>query len=103
LKKVTMMIATILSLYSLSFLVYGCSGNLANFTVHAQSDLQTIKHRDLMIDLGKGVKTDAQLTYPAVGKGPFPGILLIPGSGAADKNETLGYIHKNGPEPSTPF
>jgi uncharacterized protein len=98
-----MMIATILSLYSLSFLVYGCSGNLANFTVHAQSDLQTIKHIDLMIDLGKGVKTDAQLTYPAVGKGPFPGILLIPGSGAADKNETLGYIHKNGPEPSTPF
>jgi hypothetical protein len=24
-----------------------------------------------MIDLGNGAKTDAQLTYPAVGKGPF--------------------------------
>jgi alpha-beta hydrolase superfamily lysophospholipase len=39
--------------------------------------------------LGNGLKTIAQLTYPAVGKGPFPGVLLIVGSGAHDKNETL--------------
>lgn len=101
-KKVTLMIATILSLYSISFLVYGSSG-AANFTVYAQSDLQTLKYRDMVIDLGNGVKTDAQLTYPAAGKGPFPGVLLIHGSGANDKNETLGYVHKNGPEPTKPF
>ena len=55
----------------------------------AQQDIQTIKHRDLVIDLGNGLKTNAQLTIPAEGKGPFPGVLLIPGSGAVDMNETL--------------
>ena len=66
------------------------SGN--NFTVLAQQDLETIKYRDLVIDLGDGIKTNAQLTFPAVGKGPFPGVLLVHGSGAQDKNETLGFI-----------
>jgi pimeloyl-ACP methyl ester carboxylesterase len=42
-----------------------------------------------VIDLGDGVKTNAQLSYPAIGKGPFPAVLLIPGSGAVDMNETL--------------
>jgi uncharacterized protein len=45
-----------------------------------------------VIDLGNGIKTNAQLTLPAVGKGPFPGVLLIHGSGAEDMNETAGYI-----------
>ena len=86
--KITTTIATILSLYSISFLVYGTGVT----TAYAQSDLQTIKYRNLVIDLGNGVKTNAQLTYPAIGKGPFPGILLVPGSGAADMNETVGFI-----------
>src|SRR5438270_4695636 len=68
-----------------------------------QQYIQTIKYRNLVIDLGKGVKTNAQLTLPAIGKGPFPGVLLIAGSGAQDKNETLGFVHKNGPKPPTPF
>lgn len=58
----------------------------------AQSDLQLVKHRDLEIDLGDGVTTKAQLSYPAIGKGPFPGVLLIQGSGANDMNETGGLI-----------
>ena len=61
----------------------------------AQQYIQTIKYRNLVIDLGNGVETNAQLTYPAVGKGPFPG--------AQDKNETLGFVHKNAPKPPTPF
>ena len=69
----------------------------------AQQYIQTIKNRNLVIDLGNGVKTNAQLTFPAVGKGPFPGVLLIVGSGAQDKNETLGFVHKNGPKPPTPL
>ena len=48
----------------------------------AQPYTQTIKYRNLVIDLGNGLKTKAQLTVPAVGKGPFPGVLLVPGSGA---------------------
>src|SRR5881296_999163 len=69
----------------------------------AQSSVQTIRFRNLVIDLGNGIKTNAQLIYPAVGKGPFPGVLLIHGSGANDKNGTLGFIHKNGPKPLTPL
>jgi uncharacterized protein len=97
--KITIMISTILSLFAISFLVYGNS--TTNLTVYAQSYLQTIKHRNLVIDLGNGVKTNAQLTYPTIGKGPFPGVLLIHGSGANDKNETLGHVYKNGPKPPT--
>src|SRR3989442_13496363 len=55
----------------------------------AQQYIQTIKYRNLVIDLGNGVKTNAQLTFPAVGKGPFPAVLLVPGSGAVDMNETV--------------
>src|SRR5690349_17301654 len=69
----------------------------------AQQYIPTIKYRSLVIDLGNGVKTNAQLTYPTVGKGSFPGVLLIHGTGANDKNETLGFVHKSGPKPITPF
>ena len=55
----------------------------------AQSDIQTVKYRNLTIDLGNGVTTNAQLSYPATGNGPFPAVLLIHGSGALDMNETL--------------
>jgi dipeptidyl aminopeptidase/acylaminoacyl peptidase len=50
-------------------------------TVHAQSDLQTTKYRNMVIDLGNGLKTNARLNLPANGDGPFPGVLLIHGSG----------------------
>jgi uncharacterized protein len=86
-------VAIVLSLCAISFLVYGSSATTP--TVNAQSDLQTIKYRNLVIDLGNGVKTNGQLTLPAVGKGPFPGVLLIHGSGAEDMNETAGYIRIN--------
>ena len=58
----------------------------------AQQYIPTIKYRNLIIDLGNGVKTNAQLTLPTIGNGPFPGVLLIAGSGAQDNNETLGFV-----------
>jgi uncharacterized protein len=61
-------------------------------SVHAQSDLQTTRHRDMVIDLGNGLKTNARLNLPATGNGPFPGVLLIPGSGPVDMNETIGAV-----------
>ena len=54
-----------------------------------QPFIQTVKNRDLVIDLGNGIQTNAQLTIPAVGNGSFPSVLLVPGSGAIDMNETL--------------
>jgi uncharacterized protein len=99
--KITVLTAIIISLCAISFLVYGSSA--MNFTVYAQSNLQTIKYRNLVIDLGNGVKTNAQLTLPAIGKGPFPGVLLIAGTGALDKNGTSGFVHKNGLNPYTPY
>jgi len=50
----------------------------------AQQYIQTIRYRNLVIDLGNGVKTNAQLSFPVIGKGPLPGILLVPGAGPAD-------------------
>ena len=69
----------------------------------AQQYNQIIKSKNLVIDLGSGLKTNAQLTLPAIGKGPFPGVLLIPGTGAVDMNETLGFVHENSPKPTAPF
>ena len=85
--KVLLILSIILSLYSLSFIL---SGN--NFTILAQQDLETTKYRNMVIDLGNGLKTNTQLTIPAVGKGAFPGVLLIHGSGAMDMNATLGIV-----------
>jgi uncharacterized protein len=81
-----------LGLFLIAMLVLSCLStsifNLQNQAL-AQSYVQTIKDRNLVIDLGDGVKTNAQLTYPATGKGPFPAVLLIQGSGAIDMNSTL--------------
>lgn len=56
-----------------------------------QQLLQTIKKKDLLIELDtqQQIQTRAQLTMPAVGDGPFPAVLLIHGSGAADLD---GYV-----------
>jgi uncharacterized protein len=85
--KVLLILSIIISLYCISFILYG-----NNFAINAQQDLETIKYRNMIIDLGDSVKTNAQLTFPAVGDGPFPGVLLIQGSGAVDMNETEGFI-----------
>jgi dipeptidyl aminopeptidase/acylaminoacyl peptidase len=97
-------LAILLSIYSVGFLFCG-----AVLTVQAQSDLQTTRHRDMVMDLGNGLKTNARLNLPANGDGPFPGVLLIHGSGPNDMNETGGYVridNKTGSivyPPSRPF
>jgi uncharacterized protein len=55
----------------------------------AQPIIETVKSRDLVIDLGNGITTNAQLTIPAGGNGPFAGVLLVAGSGALDMNVTI--------------
>jgi alpha-beta hydrolase superfamily lysophospholipase len=80
-----LLIATMFSLSILS------NSNFNNYSTNAlaQPFIETVKSRDLVIDLGNGITTNAQLTIPAVGSGPFPGVLLVAGSGVVDMNETL--------------
>jgi hypothetical protein len=80
-------VAILLSVYALAFLFFGVA-----LTIHAQSDLQTIKHRDMVIDLDEGLKTNARLNLLANGDGPFPAVLLVHGSGPLDMNATQGLI-----------
>jgi uncharacterized protein len=56
--------------------------NITIAEAYAQPYVETVKNRNLTIDLGNGLKTNAQLTFPAIGKGPFPGVLIFPGAGA---------------------
>jgi uncharacterized protein len=90
--------ASAFSLGLLAVIVIFSSSMLGNSTFNystsaiAQPYIETVKYRDLVIDLGNGIQTNAQLTIPAVGNGPFPGVLLIAGSGIRDMNESLDYI-----------
>ncbi len=95
LKKVT--IVGILVFAILSFLLpLGSS--------HAQGVItETIARRDLVIDLGEGLTTDAQLTFPSVGDGLFPGVLLIPGGGLTDMDEYMPPYATETGEPAGPF
>jgi uncharacterized protein len=83
------------SLGLLAVIVIFSSSMLDNSTFNystsaiAQPFIETVKSRDLVIDLGNGIQTNAQLTIPAVGNGPFPGVLLVAGSGAIDMNVTI--------------
>ena len=46
----------------------------------------------MVIDLGNGLETKARLNLPAVGDGPYPGVLLVHGTGPVDMNETLDIV-----------
>lgn len=68
-----------------------CLPSIIPFSADGQQLLQTVKKRDLTIELDRQqqLQTRAQLTLPVVGDGPFPAVLLIHGSGEADMD---GYI-----------
>jgi uncharacterized protein len=44
--------------------------------VYAQPYVETVKYRNLTIDLGNRLKTNAPLPIPSVGEGPFPGVIV---------------------------
>jgi len=75
---------------------------LSSIIPTSASRFDTISRRDLVIDLGDGLTTDAQLTFPAVGDGPFPGVLLIPGGGAPDMDEYMPPYSTDTGEPARP-
>lgn len=60
--------------------------------VHATTDEnsnKTISYRNLTIDLGNGVQTDAELTMPVLANRSLPAILLIHGGGPLDKDHFI--------------
>jgi len=75
---------------------------LSSFPSASALEQETISRRDLVIDLGDGLTTDAQLTFPVVGDGPFPGVLLIPGGGAPDMDEYMPPYSTDTGEPARP-
>jgi hypothetical protein len=68
-----------------SFLIQGTYAS----AIHENSNSKTIRHRDLTIDLGEGIQTDAELTMPVLANRSLPGILLIHGLGPADKDHFI--------------
>ena len=85
----TMITLIIITTYSFSLFT---SLSLSSY---AQQDLKVVKTKNLQIELNENLTTSAQLTFPVVGQGPYPGILLITGSGAEDMNETAGFVRIN--------
>ena len=65
-------------------------------SIFAQSVTNTIKSRNLVIDLGNGIKTNAQLTLPTSGKSSYPGVLLVNFGGPQDMNDTSNGIFVKG-------
>ena len=84
----------ILSIFFGTFLILSGNSPSINLSLFsetlAQSDIEVVKYKNLTIDLDDKISTKAQLSYPVIGKGPFPGILLVPGAGPADMNYTAG-------------
>jgi hypothetical protein len=76
---------TAVFLIAMSVLILSESTLHHNTTIaeaYAQPYVETVKNRNLTINLGNGLKTNAQLTFPAIGKGPYPGVIIFPGAGA---------------------
>jgi pimeloyl-ACP methyl ester carboxylesterase len=58
-------------------------------TEYENSRSKTIRHRDLTIDLGNRIQTDAELTLPTLANRSLPAILLIHGIGPLDKDQFI--------------
>jgi pimeloyl-ACP methyl ester carboxylesterase len=84
--KITFIALSISFVLVVSFLVQGTYAS----TIHESSNSsKTIKHRDLTIDLGNGIQTDAELTMPVLANRSLPAILLIHGIGPLDKDQFI--------------
>jgi uncharacterized protein len=68
-----------------SFLIQGTYAS----AIHENSNSKTIRHRDLTIDLGEGIQTDAELTLPTLANRSLPAIILIHGGGPLDKDHFI--------------
>ena len=82
----TIVALSVCCLLVFSFLINGVYAT----TVHENGgSSKTIRHRNLTIDLGNGIQTDAELTLPTLANRSLPAILLIHGIGPLDKDQFI--------------
>lgn len=86
---ITIIALTLSCVLVFSFLINGVYAAATTTTAHENSNSKTIRHRDLTIDLGNGVQTDAELTMPVLANRSLPAILLIHGIGPLDKDQFI--------------
>ena len=80
---------TIIALSISCVLVFSFLVNAVSATTAHENSSKTIKHKDLTIDLGNGIQTDAELTMPVLANRSLPAILLIHGIGPLDKDQFI--------------
>jgi len=68
-----------------------------------QAGITSIKRTEIEINLGEGIKTNAQITTPNVGDGPYPIVLLVPGGGLTDMDEYIPAGATETGEPAAPM
>src|SRR5215218_2555576 len=68
----------------ISFLIQGMCAYAMD-----ENSSKIIQYRDLTIDLGNGIQTDAELTLPVLANRSLPAILLIHGIGPLDKDQFI--------------
>ncbi len=96
--------ASLLKLGVAMVAVFAIAATLAPGAVSAQGVAEeAYRSRDVVIDLDDDLTTDAQLMFPVVGSGPFPGVLLVHGSGPMDMDEYLPPEASLTGEPVRPF
>ena len=64
---------------------------------------EPIKRINLVIELEQGINTDAQITFPSMGDGPFPCVLLVPGGGVTDMDEYMPPVYTKTGSPAGTF
>ena len=77
----TIIALSLSSVLVFSFLIKGVYATTSTTTAYENNNSKTIRYRDLTIDLGNGIQTDAELTMPVLANRSLPAILLIHGIG----------------------
>jgi hypothetical protein len=72
-------------------------------TLPVNAQQPRINRTDITIELTDIITTEAQITYPAIGEGPFPIVLLVPGGGLTDMDEYIPASHTTTEEPAYPM
>lgn len=89
-----MAVRTIIIALSMSCMVVIPFLTQAVYATTDENSSKIIRHRELTIDLGNGVQTDAELTMPVLANRSLPGILLIHGLGPLDKDHFIPPDHR---------